>query len=77
MINRQLRPDQHRIGRVPVPGVPLTAENAVIENTAGDRLHAFPDFSCSKFLYNNIYKAGSLKLTLINFLNYIITIFTV
>ena len=49
MINRQLRPDQHRIGRVPVPGVPLTAENAVIENTAGDEILAFLRNRCVGF----------------------------
>ena len=41
MTNRQLWSDQHRIGRVPVPGVPLAAENAVIENAVGDEILAF------------------------------------
>ena len=49
MINRQLRPDQHRIGRVPVPGVPLTAENTVIENPAGDEILAFFRNRCVGF----------------------------
>ena len=49
MINRQLRSDQHRIGRVPVPGVPLTAENAVIENAAGDEILAFLRNRCVGF----------------------------
>lgn len=33
--------NQHRIGRIPVTGIPLTAENAVVEDIDGNESLAF------------------------------------